>query len=121
MPVDRSIYGDYEHLARERIETRDPDDWPAVAVALMLDADLDRGSRPVWKRHRDLDNGSCRGMPQSRPGALTRHTASKCDLSPTIDPHDLRQRNHKCLILASEQDVLPKWSPETTKIVRIRT
>jgi len=39
VPVDRSLYGDrdYQRLARERIETRDPDDWPVLAVALMLD------------------------------------------------------------------------------------
>jgi predicted nucleic acid-binding protein len=45
--VDRSLYGDYERLARERIETRDPDDWPVVAVALMLDL-------PIWTEDRDL-------------------------------------------------------------------
>src|SRR5215471_5671939 len=46
-PVDRSLYGDYERLARERIETRDPDDWPVVAVALMLDL-------PIWTEDQDL-------------------------------------------------------------------
>jgi len=40
-PVDRSLYGDYERLARERVEIRDPDDWPVVAVALLLDL-------PIW-------------------------------------------------------------------------
>jgi len=35
--VDRNLYGDFEQLARERIEIRDPDDWPVVAVALLLD------------------------------------------------------------------------------------
>jgi hypothetical protein len=35
--VERSLYGDYEHLARERIQLRNPDDWPVVAVALLLD------------------------------------------------------------------------------------
>ena len=35
--VDSSLYGDYERLARERVEVRDPDDWPVVAVALLLD------------------------------------------------------------------------------------
>jgi len=38
VPVDRSLYGDYERLARERIEVRDPDDWPVVAVALLLES-----------------------------------------------------------------------------------
>jgi predicted nucleic acid-binding protein len=28
--VDRGLYGDYEQLARERIEIRDPDDWPQL-------------------------------------------------------------------------------------------
>jgi predicted nucleic acid-binding protein len=35
--VDLSLYADFERLARERIEVRDPDDWPVVAVALLLD------------------------------------------------------------------------------------
>ena len=49
VPVDRSLYGDrdYERLARERIETRDPDDWPVLAVALMLDL-------PIWTEDQDL-------------------------------------------------------------------
>jgi len=45
--VDRSLYEDYEKLARERIERRDPDDWPVVAVALMLDI-------PVWTEDQDF-------------------------------------------------------------------
>ena len=47
VPVDRSINGDYERLACERIETRDPDDWPVVALALMLDL-------PIWTEDQDL-------------------------------------------------------------------
>jgi hypothetical protein len=31
--------GDYENLARERVLTRDSEDWPIVAVALLLSAD----------------------------------------------------------------------------------
>jgi predicted nucleic acid-binding protein len=45
--VDLSLYGDYERLARERIEVRDPDDWPVVAVALLLDL-------PIWTEDQDL-------------------------------------------------------------------
>jgi predicted nucleic acid-binding protein len=45
--VDVSLYGDYERLARERIEIRDPDDWPVVAVALLLDL-------PIWTEDQDL-------------------------------------------------------------------
>ena len=47
LPVDRSLYGDYERLASERIQTRDPDDWPVVAVALMLDLS-------IWTEDQDL-------------------------------------------------------------------
>lgn len=35
--VDRSQYESYEKLARERIQRRDQDDWPVVAMALMFD------------------------------------------------------------------------------------
>jgi predicted nucleic acid-binding protein len=45
--VDRSLYESYEQLARERIQRRDPDDWPVVAVALMLDL-------PVWTENQDF-------------------------------------------------------------------
>jgi predicted nucleic acid-binding protein len=45
--VDQSLYGDYERLARERIEIRDPGDWPVVAVALLLDL-------PIWTEDQDL-------------------------------------------------------------------
>ena len=38
--VDRSLYEDYEEPARIRIK-RDPDDWPIVAVALLL-------GLPIW-------------------------------------------------------------------------
>jgi predicted nucleic acid-binding protein len=45
--VDRSLYGDYERLAREQVEIRDPDDWRVLAVALMLDL-------PIWTEDQDL-------------------------------------------------------------------
>jgi predicted nucleic acid-binding protein len=35
--VDRSLYEEYQSAARERIAPRDPDDWPVVATALLLD------------------------------------------------------------------------------------
>jgi len=46
-PVDRSLYEDYEKLARERVLTRDADDWPIVAVALLLDF-------PIWTEDQDF-------------------------------------------------------------------
>jgi predicted nucleic acid-binding protein len=46
-PVDRSLYEDFENLARERVHTRDPDDWPIVAVALLLDF-------PIWTEDQDF-------------------------------------------------------------------
>lgn len=47
IPVDKSLYEGYEKLARERIQRRDPEDWPVVAVALMLDV-------PVWTEDQDF-------------------------------------------------------------------
>jgi predicted nucleic acid-binding protein len=47
VPVDKSLYESFEKPARERIEGRDPADWPVVAVALMLGA-------PVWTEDRDF-------------------------------------------------------------------
>jgi len=48
--VDRVLYRDFEQLARERMAARDVDDWPVVAVALMLNV-------PVWTEDRDFFGG----------------------------------------------------------------
>ena len=50
--VDRSLYEDYEKQARARIEARDPraEDWPVVAVALLLDL-------PIWTEDKDFFGG----------------------------------------------------------------
>ncbi len=45
--VDRSIYEEYEAIARERMDRRDPNDWPVVATALLLEA-------PVWTEDQDF-------------------------------------------------------------------
>lgn len=45
--VDRSLYEEYESSARARIELRDPDDWPVIAVALLLDL-------PIWTEDQDF-------------------------------------------------------------------
>jgi predicted nucleic acid-binding protein len=45
--VDKTLYEGHEKLARERIQRRDPDDWPVVAVALMLGI-------PVWTEDQDF-------------------------------------------------------------------
>lgn len=44
--VDRSLYEDYEEVARKRIK-RDPDDWPIVAAALLL-------GLPIWTEDHDF-------------------------------------------------------------------
>jgi predicted nucleic acid-binding protein len=46
-PVDAALYRDFEQLACERIARRDVEDWPVVAVALMLDL-------PIWTEDRDF-------------------------------------------------------------------
>jgi predicted nucleic acid-binding protein len=45
--VDRSLYEEYEKVARERVLPRDPDDWPIVSVALLLDF-------PIWTEDQDF-------------------------------------------------------------------
>lgn len=45
--VDRSLYEDFEELARARIASRDAGDWPVVATALMLAA-------PIWTEDQDF-------------------------------------------------------------------
>ncbi len=45
--VDRSLYEEYEASARERMISRDEDDWPIVATALLLKC-------PVWTEDRDF-------------------------------------------------------------------
>jgi predicted nucleic acid-binding protein len=45
--VDRILYEEFELPARARISARDPDDWPIVATALMLNA-------PIWTEDRDF-------------------------------------------------------------------
>ena len=45
--VDHSLYEHYESPARERIAPRDPDDWPIVAVALLL-------GLPIWTEDQDF-------------------------------------------------------------------
>ena len=45
--VDRSLYEEYEGSARGRIEQRDRDDWPVLAVALLLDL-------PIWTEDQDF-------------------------------------------------------------------
>ena len=45
--VDRSLYEEHELSARERMISRDVDDWPIVASALLLGC-------PVWTEDRDF-------------------------------------------------------------------
>jgi hypothetical protein len=46
-PIDRTLYEPHEEQARARIAARDPDDWPIVAAALLLDC-------PVWTEDHDF-------------------------------------------------------------------
>jgi predicted nucleic acid-binding protein len=45
--VDRSLYEEFEEPSRSRIASRDPEDWPVVATALLLAA-------PIWTEDRDF-------------------------------------------------------------------
>ena len=45
--VDNSLYASYEGEARKRIAARDVDDWPVVALALLLEC-------PIWTEDADF-------------------------------------------------------------------
>jgi predicted nucleic acid-binding protein len=45
--VGDEVYGDFEAEARERLETRDQDDWPILATALALGC-------PIWTEDSDF-------------------------------------------------------------------
>ena len=45
--VDHSFYDEFEKSARARISARDPNDWPIVATALLLNA-------AIWTEDRDF-------------------------------------------------------------------
>lgn len=44
---DRSLYEEYESTARGCVATRDPEDWPVAAVALLLEL-------PIWTEDQDF-------------------------------------------------------------------
>ncbi len=45
--VECNLYEEFEQRARARIASRDADDWPVVATALLLEA-------PIWTEDRDF-------------------------------------------------------------------
>ena len=45
--VDRNLYEEYEASARERMISRDENDWPVVATSLLMKC-------PVWTEDRDF-------------------------------------------------------------------
>ncbi len=45
--VDCGLYEEFEERARLRISSRDADDWPVVATAMLLNA-------PIWTEDRDF-------------------------------------------------------------------
>lgn len=45
--VDQSLYEEFEDWARLRISRRDPNDWPVVATAMLLNA-------PIWTEDQDF-------------------------------------------------------------------
>jgi predicted nucleic acid-binding protein len=46
-PVDRELYQEHEQAARERMSVRDIDDWPVVALAILLGI-------PIWTEDQDF-------------------------------------------------------------------
>jgi len=46
-PVDRELYQEHERAARDRIGVRDIDNWPVVALAILLVI-------PIWTEDQDF-------------------------------------------------------------------
>ena len=47
IPLDETVYGDFETEAKQRIQTRDLQDWPLLALALTLHC-------PIWTEDKDF-------------------------------------------------------------------
>ena len=45
--IGSEVYGEFEAVARGRLEQRDPEDWPILAAALALDC-------PIWTEDTDF-------------------------------------------------------------------
>ncbi len=45
--IGREAYAIYEDAARKRLEVRDPEDWPVLATALLLNC-------PIWTEDTDF-------------------------------------------------------------------
>ena len=45
--IGHDLYGDFEAEARKRLGSRDPDDWPILAAALVLGC-------PIWTEDTDF-------------------------------------------------------------------
>jgi predicted nucleic acid-binding protein len=53
MAAERASYLPFEEEARRRMASRDPDDWPTVALALAL-------GLPIWSQDKDLEESGVR-------------------------------------------------------------
>jgi predicted nucleic acid-binding protein len=79
--LDRSLYEDYESSARERMISRDEDDWPIVAAALLLKC-------PIWTEDRDF--------PEKAKG-------------PAVEPPKYRRQSLHCSENCSKDLIIP-WN-----------
>jgi predicted nucleic acid-binding protein len=47
LPIEEDVYGEYEVEARKRIQERDVNDWPLIALSLALNC-------PIWTEDNDF-------------------------------------------------------------------
>jgi predicted nucleic acid-binding protein len=69
-PVDRELYKEHEQAARDRISTRDIDDWPVVAVAILL-------SLPIWTEDQDFFGSGVATWTTDRVELYLRHAGGR--------------------------------------------
>jgi predicted nucleic acid-binding protein len=97
-PVDKSLYESHEKLARERIEHRDPRDWPVISVAMLLDIPIWTEDQDFfWKWHLYLDHGSRRDIP------------SKPSIEPKLPPDRKTPSFSAAFLLIPAQAVVPQY------------
>jgi predicted nucleic acid-binding protein len=63
--VDLPLYCEHEQVARERMAARDVEDWPVLAVAMLLDL-------PIWTEDRDFFGSGVATWTTDRVGVYLR-------------------------------------------------
>jgi predicted nucleic acid-binding protein len=70
--VDAEIYGPFGAIARQRLRTRDEDDWPVLAVSLAMEC-------PIWTEDADFFGAGVATWTTDRVELLLKETEPDAD------------------------------------------